>query len=81
MATGAAGYATTANGFEDTLAGKKYVMYNGSGFTRLTGGGFQAGTLELVSVNGTIRRVIAEPAGRIRVCNPLVDTGCNDASL
>lgn len=70
-----------ANGFNDTGTSKKYVMYNGSGFMRLTGGGFQAGTLELVSVNGGTRRVIAEPAGRIRVCNPVADTACNDASL
>ena len=70
-----------ANAFNDTATSRKYVMYNGSGFMRQTGGGFQAGALELQSVNGAKRRVIAEPAGRLRVCNPDADTGCDAATL
>lgn len=70
-----------ANAFNDTATSRKYVMYNGSGFMRQTGGGFQAGALELESVTGAKRRIIAEPAGRLRVCNPDADTGCDAATL
>lgn len=70
-----------AAGFNDTGKGLKYVMYNGAGFMRKMDGTFKPGSLDFVSVNGAKRRIIAEPAGRLRVCKPGIDAGCLDTTL
>jgi type IV fimbrial biogenesis protein FimT len=59
-------------------SGVKYVMFNGSGFMTLIGGGFPtsgADSLDFTSGAET-RRVLASVAGRVRVCKP-TDAGCS----
>lgn len=56
-----------------------YVMFNGSGFMTLIDKTFADKSLEIS--NGTDRRrVIANPNGRLRVCNP-ADAGCSESAL
>lgn len=56
-----------------------YVMFNGSGTMTDIGGTFADRSLELT--NGPeSRRIIANPAGRLRVCKP-GETGCEEAQL
>ena len=59
-------------------SGVKYVMFNGSGFMTLIGGGFPtSGADSLDFTSGTeTRRVLASVAGRVRVCKP-TDAGCS----
>ncbi len=59
--------------------GGKYVMFNGSGFMSLIGGGFPTGgadSLDFTNGTGQTRRVLASAAGRVRVCKP-TDAGCS----
>lgn len=57
-------------------AGVTYVMFNGSGFMSLIGGGFSA-TESLDFTDGTeSRRVLTNATGRMRVCKPS-DAGCS----
>lgn len=75
-----------ATGFKDnvsasTLASKKYAMFNGSGFMTRPGAAFLAEDSVLELTNGTeSRRIIANPAGRLRVCKP-TDAGCTGSAL
>lgn len=57
-----------------------YVMFNGSGFMALVGSAFSTDrSIELG--NGTeIRRVIASPSGRLRVCKT-TGTDCSESSF
>lgn len=65
-------------GFQDS-GGKLYLMFNGSGYPRLLSGAFQSSSLDFTNGSGT-RRIISNPAGRLRVCKP-ADTGCTAAAL
>ena len=65
-------------GFQDP-DGKLYLMFNGSGYPRLLSGAFQSSSLDFTNGSET-RRIISNPAGRLRVCKP-ADTGCTAASL
>lgn len=59
--------------------GALYLMFNGAGYPRLLSGAFQSSSLDFT--NGTeTRRIISNPAGRLRVCKP-ADSGCTAASL
>ncbi len=63
-------------------SGVRYAMFNGSGFMTLIGGSFPTGGvlgLDLQSVSGEKRRIIANTTGRLRVCKPGTggDAGCN----
>ncbi len=53
-------------------SGVKYVMFNGTGFMSLIGGGFPSGGADSLDFsNGSeTRRVLASVAGRVRVCKP-----------
>lgn len=53
-------------------SGVKYVMFNGTGFMSLIGGGFPSGGADSLDFsNGSeTRRVLASTAGRVRVCKP-----------
>ena len=53
-----------------------YLMFSGSGFLRNGDGTFASRMLEIGNGSG-VRRIIANPAGRLRVCNPATETGCN----
>lgn len=69
--------ATGISGFADGAV--KYAMYNGGGFLTLIGGSFPTDgvhALDLKSVTGEKRRIIANTTGRLRVCKPSED-GCN----
>lgn len=58
----------------------KYLSFNGSGFLRLNSGSFPpASALDITNTSET-RRVIVNPAGRLRVCKP-TDSGCTITSL
>ena len=59
-------------------SGGKYVMFNGTGFMSLIGGGFPSGGADSLDFsNGSeTRRVLASVAGRVRVCKP-ADAGCS----
>ncbi len=59
-------------------SGVKYVMFNGTGFMSLIGGGFPSGGADSLDFsNGSeTRRVLASVAGRVRVCKP-TDAGCS----
>jgi len=66
-----------------------YLMFDASGYSRLTGGGFLACTLtvERNDVSGTdrlaqTRRIIIAKTGRVRVCTPTssTDTNCSPTS-
>ena len=59
-------------------SGVKYVMFNGTGFMSLIGGGFPSGGADSLDFsNGSeTRRVLASVAGRVRVCKP-ADAGCS----
>ncbi len=48
---------------------KDYVSYDASGFTKLTNGGFQAGTLVLCDGRGLpkAKAIVINAAGRIRI--------------
>lgn len=65
-------------GFQDP-DGKLYLMFNGSGYPRLLSGAFQSSSLDFTNGAET-RRIISNPAGRLRVCKPS-DTGCTAAAL
>lgn len=60
-----------------------YVMYDGSGFSKIKSGGFGANTLEIARNDSaitdykSIRRIKIASTGRIRVCTPKSD---NDAA-
>lgn len=60
--------------------GAVYVMFNGSGYPRLTSGAFQASSLDFTIASGEARRIISSPAGRLRVCKP-GDSGCTASIL
>ncbi len=66
-------------GFKDPDNGKFYLMFNGSGYPRLLSGAFQSSSLDFTNGDET-RRIISNPAGRLRVCKP-ADSGCSAASL
>lgn len=68
---------TGSDNFVD--AGAHYALFSGSGFMRLKTGGFKSSALDLTNGSET-RRVIANPAGRLRVCKP-ADAGCNTTDL
>jgi type IV fimbrial biogenesis protein FimT len=54
-----------------------YVLFNGSGFPRLSNGSFAtSSSLEFFFDSTLRRRVIMNPAGRMRVCDPVVVSGC-----
>lgn len=63
---------------------KSYIMYDASGFSKTTDGGFGANTLQVSRNDVTntdfsqIRRIKISSTGRIRVCTPVsaTDTGC-----
>ena len=55
-------------GFQDP-DGKFYLMFNGSGYPRLLSGAFQSSSLDFTNGDST-RRIISNPAGRLRVCKP-----------
>ena len=60
--------------------GKFYLMFNGSGYPRLLSGAFQS-SASLDFTNGDeTRRIISNPAGRLRVCKP-ADSGCTASAL
>lgn len=61
-------------------SGLVYVMFNGSGYPRLAGGGFQASSIDFSIASGETRRIISSPAGRLRVCKP-ADAGCTASAL
>lgn len=65
---------TIASPFVDS--GVAYAMFNGSGFMTTLAGGFVTNGLELSSVTGESRRIIASTTGRLRVCKP-ADADCN----
>ena len=65
-------------GFQDA-GGKLYLMFNGSGYPKLLSGAFQSSSLDFTNGSET-RRIISNPAGRLRVCKP-ADAGCTAASL
>ncbi|MCO5123188.1 MAG: GspH/FimT family pseudopilin [Rhizobacter sp.] len=65
-------------GFQDS-GGKLYLMFNGSGYPRLLSGAFQSSSLDFTNGDST-RRIISNPAGRLRVCKP-ADAGCTAAAL
>ena len=65
-------------GFQDP-DGKLYLMFNGSGYPRLLSGAFQSSSLDFTNGSET-RRIISNPAGRLRVCRPS-DSGCSAADL
>lgn len=60
--------------------GGVYVMFNGSGYPRLTSGAFQASSLDLTIASGEARRIVSSPAGRLRVCKPS-ESGCTASIL
>jgi type IV fimbrial biogenesis protein FimT len=60
-------------GFQDP-GGTLYLMFNGSGYPRLLSGAFQSSSLDFTNGDST-RRIISNPAGRLRVCKP-ADAGC-----
>lgn len=66
-------------GFKDPDSGKLYLMFNGSGYPRLLSGAFQSSSLDFTNGSET-RRIISNPAGRLRVCKP-ADDGCSAAAL
>ena len=68
--------ATSATSF--VHSGVKYVMFNGTGFMSLIGGGFPSGGADSLDFsNGSeTRRVLASVAGRVRVCKS-ADAGCS----
>ena len=66
--------ATIATPFVDS--GVAYAMFNGSGFMTTLAGGFVTNGLELSSVTGESRRIIANTTGRLRVCKP-AEANCN----
>ncbi len=51
-------------------SGVVYLMFDGSGYPRLTGGAFQASSLDFSNTSGEARRIVSSPAGRLRVCKP-----------
>lgn len=55
---------------ETVPAGLTYLMFNGSGYPRLTNGAFQASSVDFSNASGEARRVVSSPAGRLRVCKP-----------
>lgn len=68
---------TGISGFADGSV--RYAMFNGAGFMTLIGGSFPTDgvhALDLKSVTGEKRRIIANTTGRLRVCKP-ADAGCN----
>lgn len=66
-------------GFKDPDNGKLYLMFNGSGYPRLVSGAFQSSSLDFTNGDQT-RRIISNPAGRLRVCKP-GDDGCTASAL
>lgn len=63
------------------LAGTRYAMFNGSGFMARPGVAFMTTSGVLDLTNGIeSRRIIANPAGRLRVCKP-TEAGCTGAAL
>lgn len=56
-----------------------YVMFTGSGMMTDIGGTFGDRSLELTN-GAESRRIIANPAGRLRVCKPS-ETGCGESQL
>lgn len=63
-------------------AANNYVMFGGSGFPRLTKGGFRGGsfTLQVDGSTDVKRRIIMFRTGRVRVCDPDKDSDCKDAT-
>lgn len=52
-------------------AGTTYLMFNGSGYPRLTNGAFQASSIDFTHTDsGETRRIVSSPAGRLRICKP-----------
>lgn len=52
-----------------------YLMFNGSGYPRLTNGAFQSSSIDLThALSGDKRRIVSSPAGRLRVCKPDTST-------
>ena len=67
-----------------TAADSLYIMYDASGYSRLTGGGFGAWTVQVVrnDVTGSTllaqtRRIKIASTGRARVCTPATATDIN----
>lgn len=61
-------------------AGGMYLKFNGAGFLVTLANAMAANwQLDFNSVTGEGRRIIANPAGRLRVCKsaPVADTGCS----
>jgi type IV fimbrial biogenesis protein FimT len=72
-----------------TTADSLYIMYDASGYSRLTGGGFGAWTIKVArnDVTGSTllaqtRRIKIARTGRARVCTPATasDTNCEDTT-
>lgn len=62
---------TGAITIETVPAGMNYVMFNGSGYPRLTSGAFQASSIDFThGETGEKRRIVSSPAGRLRICKP-----------
>ena len=60
-------------------AGIAYLMFNGSGYPRLTNGAFQASSMDLThALSGDKRRIVSSPAGRLRICKPDASTCATD---
>lgn len=56
---------------ETVPSGMTYVMFNGSGYPRLSSGAFQASSIDFThSQSGEKRRIVSSPAGRLRICKP-----------
>lgn len=56
---------------ETDPADTTYVMFNGSGYPRLSNGAFQASSIDFTHTQtGEQRRIVSSPAGRLRICKP-----------
>lgn len=56
---------------ETVPADTTYVMFNGSGYPRLSDGSFQASSIDFTHTQtGEQRRIVSSPAGRLRICKP-----------
>jgi len=56
---------------ETVPAGTAYVMFNGSGYPRLSGGAFQSSSIDFThGLSSEQRRIVSSPAGRLRICKP-----------
>ena len=56
---------------ETVPTGMAYVMFNGSGYPRLSGGAFQSSSIDFThGLSSEQRRIVSSPAGRLRICKP-----------